>query len=150
MPHALVLDVHYDYTDNVLVAGTLGRGAWTLPDPFGNAGAASSPTGAGMSLGTSPTSVATIPGGVVFTAGQVFLTLPAAVPSTMGRAAEWGTTPTTEALPTMPAADSDDLTTLSVRARSAKSLNQALASLFAHAEGAGSAMVGWKDWLHGR
>ena len=34
MPHALVLDVHYDYTDNVLVAGTLGRGAWTLSQPF--------------------------------------------------------------------------------------------------------------------
>jgi hypothetical protein len=34
LPHALVLDVHYDYTDNVLVAGTLGRGAWTLSNPF--------------------------------------------------------------------------------------------------------------------
>jgi hypothetical protein len=34
LPHALVLDVHYDYTDNVLVAGTLGRGAWTLSQPF--------------------------------------------------------------------------------------------------------------------
>jgi hypothetical protein len=35
LPHALTLDLHYDYTDNVLVAGTLGRGAWTLTDPFG-------------------------------------------------------------------------------------------------------------------
>ncbi|MGU7784974.1 WD40/YVTN/BNR-like repeat-containing protein [Burkholderia sp. PU8-34] len=30
LPHGLVLDLHYDYTDNVLVAGILGRGAWTL------------------------------------------------------------------------------------------------------------------------
>ena len=29
-PHGLVLDLHYDYTDDVLVAGILGRGAWTL------------------------------------------------------------------------------------------------------------------------
>jgi hypothetical protein len=35
LPHALTMDLHYDYTDNVLVAGTLGRGAWTLSDPFG-------------------------------------------------------------------------------------------------------------------
>ena len=28
IPPALVLDLHYDYTKNVLVAGTLGRGAW--------------------------------------------------------------------------------------------------------------------------
>jgi hypothetical protein len=34
LPHALVLDLHYNYTDNVLVAGTLGRGAWTLSNPF--------------------------------------------------------------------------------------------------------------------
>jgi hypothetical protein len=34
LPHALTLDLHYDYTDNVLLAGTLGRGAWTLNDPF--------------------------------------------------------------------------------------------------------------------
>jgi hypothetical protein len=34
LPHALTLDLHYDYTDNVLVAGTLGRGAWTLTNPF--------------------------------------------------------------------------------------------------------------------
>jgi hypothetical protein len=26
----LVLDLHYNYMDNVLVAGFLGRGAWTL------------------------------------------------------------------------------------------------------------------------
>jgi hypothetical protein len=34
LPHTLAIDLHYDYTDNVLVAGTLGRGAWTLSNPF--------------------------------------------------------------------------------------------------------------------
>jgi hypothetical protein len=38
LPHALALDLHYDYTDNVLLAGTLGRGAWTLSDPFSSGG----------------------------------------------------------------------------------------------------------------
>lgn len=33
LPHALVADLHYNYTDNLLVAGTLGRGAWTLSKP---------------------------------------------------------------------------------------------------------------------
>src|SRR5262249_9742545 len=28
LPHALVLDLRYDYKTNILVAGTLGRGAW--------------------------------------------------------------------------------------------------------------------------
>ena len=34
LPPALVLDLHYDYADNVLVAGTLGRGSWTIAGPF--------------------------------------------------------------------------------------------------------------------
>jgi hypothetical protein len=34
LPPALVLDLHYDYTDSVLVAGTLGRGSWTIAGPF--------------------------------------------------------------------------------------------------------------------
>src|SRR5262249_52431425 len=38
LPHALTLDLHYDYTDNVLLAGTLGRGAWTLSNPFSSGG----------------------------------------------------------------------------------------------------------------
>jgi hypothetical protein len=39
IPNALVLDLHYDYVDDVLVAGTLGRGAWTLTKFFrGDAG----------------------------------------------------------------------------------------------------------------
>jgi hypothetical protein len=35
LPHTLAYDIHYDYTDQVLVAGTLGRGAWVLNNPFG-------------------------------------------------------------------------------------------------------------------
>jgi hypothetical protein len=35
LPHSSVLDLHYDYTCNLLLAGTLGRGAWALPNPFG-------------------------------------------------------------------------------------------------------------------
>jgi hypothetical protein len=37
-PNALVMDLHYDYTDDVLVAGTLGRGAWTLTGFFRGGG----------------------------------------------------------------------------------------------------------------
>jgi hypothetical protein len=33
-PNALVQDLHYDYTNNVLVAGSLGRGTWTLSGFF--------------------------------------------------------------------------------------------------------------------
>ncbi len=32
LPNALVFDLQYDSTDDVLVAGMLGRGAWTLPN----------------------------------------------------------------------------------------------------------------------
>jgi hypothetical protein len=38
IPNALVLDLHYDYTNNVLVAGSLGRGAWTLSSFFQGGG----------------------------------------------------------------------------------------------------------------
>ncbi|MDQ2868902.1 MAG: hypothetical protein M3R59_10930, partial [Verrucomicrobiota bacterium] len=38
LPHALFRDLHYDYTDNVLVAGALGRGAWTLTNFFRGGG----------------------------------------------------------------------------------------------------------------
>lgn len=34
LPHTLAMDIHYDYTDNVLVASALGRGAWTLSNAF--------------------------------------------------------------------------------------------------------------------
>src|SRR5207302_1279778 len=32
LPNALVFDLHYVPQDDVLVAGTLGRGAWVLPN----------------------------------------------------------------------------------------------------------------------
>lgn len=35
LPHGLVLDLRYNYKANVLVAGVLGRGAWTLSNYFG-------------------------------------------------------------------------------------------------------------------
>lgn len=38
LPHALFLDLHYDYSNNVLVAGSLGRGAWTLTQFFRGGG----------------------------------------------------------------------------------------------------------------
>lgn len=31
LPHGIVWDLHFNYEDNVLVAGMLGRGAWKLP-----------------------------------------------------------------------------------------------------------------------
>jgi hypothetical protein len=34
LPHGLVLDLRYNYTSNVLVAGILGRGAWKLTNFF--------------------------------------------------------------------------------------------------------------------
>jgi hypothetical protein len=36
LPHSLVLDLHFDANDDVLVAGFLGRGAWTLSGFFGS------------------------------------------------------------------------------------------------------------------
>jgi hypothetical protein len=45
LPHGLVLDLRYDYATNVLVAGILGRGAWTLKNVF--------PGGGGGALGVS-------------------------------------------------------------------------------------------------
>src|SRR5262249_45049540 len=32
LPPAFVRDLHYNAANNILVAGTLGRGAWTLPN----------------------------------------------------------------------------------------------------------------------
>jgi hypothetical protein len=34
LPHNIVMDLHYDYTENLLIAGTWGRGAWILSNPF--------------------------------------------------------------------------------------------------------------------
>jgi hypothetical protein len=38
LPNALVLDLHYDYSTNLLVAGTMGRGSWTLTGFFRGGG----------------------------------------------------------------------------------------------------------------
>jgi hypothetical protein len=38
LPHGLVLDLRYNYRAKVLVAGILGRGAWTLTDSFTGGG----------------------------------------------------------------------------------------------------------------
>ncbi len=39
LPNVLVMDVHYDATDDVLLAGTLGRGVWTIPNALAGSGA---------------------------------------------------------------------------------------------------------------
>jgi hypothetical protein len=41
LPHVLVQDLHYDANANLLLVGTLGRGAWTLSDPLGAGNAVS-------------------------------------------------------------------------------------------------------------
>ncbi len=38
LPNGFVLDLHYNSTHDVLVAGILGRGAWTLPNFFEGGG----------------------------------------------------------------------------------------------------------------
>lgn len=37
LPHARVLDLDYDATDQILSAGLLGRGAWKMMPVFGSA-----------------------------------------------------------------------------------------------------------------
>jgi hypothetical protein len=49
LPHAFVLDLHYNANDHLLLAGTLGRGAWTLKNPFGDGN-----SGDGVGGGASP------------------------------------------------------------------------------------------------
>ena len=53
-PHALVYDLHYDYTDNVLTAGTLGRGVWSLTDFFRGGGGTGISGATGLPGGTTP------------------------------------------------------------------------------------------------
>jgi hypothetical protein len=69
IPNALVQDLHYDYTSNVLVAGSLGRGAWTLTSFFRGGGG----TGliAGLAVSASSGSADNVP----------LLDLPAVPPS---------------------------------------------------------------------
>jgi hypothetical protein len=38
LPHNIVMDLHYDYTANLLISAEWGRGAWTLSNPFGDDG----------------------------------------------------------------------------------------------------------------
>ena len=38
LPNVLVMDVHYDAADDVLLAGTLGRGVWTIPNALAGSG----------------------------------------------------------------------------------------------------------------
>jgi hypothetical protein len=62
LPHAVVQDLPYDATDDLLLAGTLGRGAWTLTNPFSDAGSTADVAGA-ASIGWS------IPGASATAAG---------------------------------------------------------------------------------
>lgn len=56
LPHALTIDLHYDYTDIILVAGTLGRGAWTISNPFSDDNSSNSAVVSSVSIaGTIPT-----------------------------------------------------------------------------------------------
>jgi hypothetical protein len=59
LSNALVLDLNYNYANNVLVAGTLGRGSWTLSSFFRGGGGtspavASGPAVAGPAADTPP------------------------------------------------------------------------------------------------
>jgi hypothetical protein len=70
LPHTYPAEIHYDYTDHVLVAGTLGRGAWTLDNPFaaGSVAPASEPAVGSPSSG-------------IATSGMRILQLPITIPS---------------------------------------------------------------------
>jgi hypothetical protein len=92
LPQTLVYDVRYDYTDNVLSAGTLGRGVWTLTSFFrGGGGTGMSPSVAGLLFG-GDSGTGLVPGGLVppGTANGLGLTSPqdpASVGSGVGPAA---------------------------------------------------------------
>ena len=45
MPHVIVQDLHFDARTNTLIAGTLGRGAWTLFNPTNPGGPTVGPSG---------------------------------------------------------------------------------------------------------
>jgi hypothetical protein len=55
LPNALVQDLHYDYTNNVLVAGTLGRGSRTLSSFFRGGGTGLAPIAARVPSAATPT-----------------------------------------------------------------------------------------------
>lgn len=52
-PHSLVMDLRYHAIDDVLLAGTLGRGAWTLRNFFGGGAAAAAATAGAISAARS-------------------------------------------------------------------------------------------------
>jgi hypothetical protein len=64
LPHALVLDLHYDYTDNLLVVGTLGRGAWILNNPFASGDSAGTVSGAGSDAAVITSGTSALTGGL--------------------------------------------------------------------------------------
>jgi hypothetical protein len=91
LPHTIVFDLHYDYRANLLLAGTLGRGAWTLSNPFRqdgqNAGVGGGDLAAWSMLGASAAALnrspqgldalfATITGGPANEAGNVGIQVP--------------------------------------------------------------------------
>ena len=43
LPNALVSELHYNYNDKVLIAATMGRGAWILPNAVAGALATAMP-----------------------------------------------------------------------------------------------------------
>jgi hypothetical protein len=63
IPNALVQDLHYDSTDDVLVAGTLGRGSWTVSRFFrgGSDAVASGATEGRMSASVNTAPVLNLP-----------------------------------------------------------------------------------------
>ena len=68
LPQVLVYDLHYDNTDQVLAAGTLGRGAWTLS--LGSATQAVAPTVASPTSTAITNTTATLGGDVTSDGGS--------------------------------------------------------------------------------
>jgi len=70
IPNALVLDLHYDYTNNTLVAGTLGRGSWTLTSFFRGGG------GTGTAVASGPAAISPLAVGTPIPAPPADLAAP--------------------------------------------------------------------------
>lgn len=73
LPHGLVLDLRYNYKASVVVAGILGRGAWTLKNSL---------TGAAVSWESAGTATATVGDAATATSSMI---LPAAMPTVAPR-----------------------------------------------------------------
>jgi hypothetical protein len=61
LPHVLVRELHYNYADDVLVAGTLGRGVWTLTQFFRGGGGIGLASLSNLDVSINDTSDATAP-----------------------------------------------------------------------------------------